>query len=303
MKSIYPSVSLSRLCWLLGSSRQAYYQNCWALSDLSVEQQLVVEEVQRIRKIHPVIGGRKLYFLLQPLLLEHQIKMGRDALFDLLSAKKLLVRRRTRRVNTTQSMHWFKKYPNLVKDWHPSRPNQLWVADITYVPTLEGFLYLSLITDAYSHKIMGYRIASNLQAVHTAKALEGALEVCTENTDQLIHHSDRGFQYCSEQYVELLNQHGIRISMTESGDPLDNAVAERINGIIKNEYLAHCEITNTEMALVLLEDIVLRYNQKRPHQSINMLTPQLVHENNLLVNRTWGRRRELLHCKPISGLP
>jgi transposase InsO family protein len=302
MKSIYPSVSLGRLCWLLGLSRQAYYQNGWALSDLSVEQQLIVDQVQEIRKTHPVIGGRKLYFMLQPLLLENQIKVGRDALFDLLSARKLLVRRRRRRVNTTQSTHWFKKYPNLVKHWHPSGPNQLWVADITYVPTFEGFLYLSLITDAYSHKIMGYCMASNLEAVHTTKALEGALEECTEK-DNLIHHSDRGFQYCSSQYVDLLNQHRIKISMTEGGDPLDNAVAERINGIIKNEYLAHCEITNTESAVALLDNIVHRYNQERPHQSINMLTPQLVHENNLLVNRTWGRKQQLLHCKPISGLP
>jgi putative transposase len=171
MKDSYPEVSLSRICRLLGITRQAFYQHFWYVSDVSIEQQLVLQQVKQIRTIHPAIGARKLYFLLQPFLLEHQIKVGRDALFDLLATNKLLVRKRKRRVNTTQSHHWLKKYPNLTKTWHPQKPNELWVADITYVPITSGFLYLSLLTDAYSHKIMGYNIANNLEAVQHCKSI------------------------------------------------------------------------------------------------------------------------------------
>ena len=146
MKDIYPAIGLARLCRLFGVTRQAYYQHFWHLSDITIEQQLILKQVSEIRELHPVIGVRKLYYLLQPFLLDHQIKIGRDSLFDLLAENKLLIRKRKRKVNTTQSNHWLKKYPNLIKGWKPSRPNQLWVSDITYIPLTKGFLYLSLIT-------------------------------------------------------------------------------------------------------------------------------------------------------------
>jgi putative transposase len=295
MKDSYPQISLTRFCRLFGITRQALYQHFWNQSDIGVEQELVLQQVKEIRKLHPIIGGRKLYCLLQPFLLEHQIKMGRDALFDLLSANKLLVRKRRRRINTTQSHHWLKKYSNLIKEWHPQKPGELWVADITYVLTDNGFLYLSLITDAYSHKIMGYYIAETLEAVHTTKALQMALQNCAVMPYQLIHHSDRGIQYCSAEYVKLLNEYNIRISMTENGDPLENPIAERINGIIKDEYLKHYIIANQPEAMRLLEVIVCRYNKKRPHQSINMLTPEVVHEQQLLVNRKWSKQKQLVN--------
>jgi putative transposase len=292
MKDSYPSISLVRFCRLLGVTRQAFYQYFWHVEDISTEQQLVLEHIKQIRQEHPVMGCRKLYCMLQSFLLEHQIKIGRDALFDLLSAHKLLVRKRRRRVATTWSYHWLKKYPNLIKNWYPQMPEQLWVADITYVPTSKGFLYLSLITDAYSHKIMGYHIADNLEAIHTTKALEMAIASLTKS-HQLIHHSDRGLQYCSSEYVELLKRDNFQISMTENGDPLENPIAERINGIIKNEYLKYYSITNQSNAMQLLEKIVWKYNQQRPHQSINMLTPEIVHQQKLLVNRKWGRQKQL----------
>jgi len=191
MKDIYRAISLTRLCRLLGITRQAYYKHFWEVSDITVEHELVLKQVTEIRQTHPAVGGRKLYYLLQPFLLEHQVKIGRDALFDLLAANKLLVRKRRRRINTTQSHHWLKKYPNLIKEWHPTKPNQLWVADITYIPLTNGFLYLSLITDAYSHKIMGHTVADNLEAVHTTKALQMAIDNLLENPERLIHHSDR----------------------------------------------------------------------------------------------------------------
>jgi transposase InsO family protein len=301
MKNTYPAISLSRLCWLLGITRQAFYKHFWHSQDLSTEQSLVLEKVRRLREEHPAIGTRKLYVLLQPYLLEHQIKMGRDALFDLLCANKLLVRKRKRSIRTTQSYHRFKKYPNLISGWYPSKPCQLWVADITYVPIKAGFLYLSLITDAYSHKVMGYHIAATLQTVHSLKALQMALKVQSVPVG-LIHHSDRGIQYCSSEYVHVLQQKNIKISMSETGDPLENPIAERINGIIKNEYLKHYNLQNEKQALELLHQVIERYNQKRPHQSIQMLTPETVHTKQLLVNKTWSKNRKTISCKPIPGL-
>lgn len=292
MKDSYPFISLVKFCRLLGITRQAYYQHFWHTEDVGTEQEILLDKVKQIRQEHPVIGGRKLYCMLQPFLLEYQIKIGRDALFDLLSAHKLLVRRKRRRIATTWSYHWLRKYPNLIKSWNPQMPDQLWVADITYVPSNKGFLYLSLITDAYSHKVMGYHIANNLESIHTTNALRMALESINE-TNNLIHHSDRGLQYCSSEYVELLRSRNIQISMTENGDPLENPIAERINGIIKNEYLKHHTITNQTNAMQILERVVAKYNQQRPHQSINLLTPELVHQHKLLVNRKWSKQKQL----------
>lgn len=294
MKDIYPAISLSRLCRLFGITRQAYYQHFWKVSDITIEHQLILDQVTEIRQTHPAIGGRKLFYLLQFFLLEHQIKMGRDALFDLLAANKMLVRKRRRRISTTQSHHWLKKYPNLIKNWRPSKPNQLWVSDITYISLTNGFLYLSLITDAYSHKIMGYAVADNLEAANTTKALHMALGNLTEITDCLIHHSDRGIQYCSFEYVSLLKQNNIQISMTENGDPLENPLAERINGILKEEYLRHYPLTNLNQVLELVTDVVDRYNRLRPHQSINMITPEVAHDKQLPINRTWSKKKEYL---------
>lgn len=292
MKDSYPFISLVKFCRLLGITRQAYYQHFWHTEDVGTEQEILLDKVKQIRQEHPVIGGRKLYCMLLPFLLEHQIKIGRDALFDLLSAHKLLVRKKRRKIATTWSYHWLKKYPNLIRSWNPQMPDQLWVADITYVPFNKGFLYLSLITDAYSHKVMGYHIADNLESVHTTNALRMALESINE-TNNLIHHSDRGLQYCSSEYVELLRSRNIQISMTENGDPLENPIAERINGIIKNEYLKHHTITNQTNAMQILERVVAKYNQQRPHQSINLLTPELVHQHKLLVNRKWSKQKQL----------
>ena len=239
MKIEFPFIGLSRLCRLLEVTRQAYYQHFWSLSDTHTEEYLIINQVKEIRDLHPTIGGRKLLFLLQSFLLENQIKIGRDALFDLLAAHQLLVKKRRSRITTTFSRHRLRKYPSLIKEWRPQRPNQLWVADITYVPIAKGTLFLSLITDAYSHKIMGYSIADNLEGRHTFKALDMALKTRTKLTPDLIHHSDRGMQYCAHSYTGMLRENDIKISMTEKGDPLENALAERLNGIVKNEYLCH----------------------------------------------------------------
>jgi len=225
--------------------------------------------------------------MLQRFLLEHQIKMGRDALFDLLAMHKLLVRKKKRRISTTQSFHFFRKYPNCIREIIPSRANEIWVSDITYYRTTKGFVYISFITDAYSRKIVGYYVAETLESIHTIKALQMAIEQAAKPLTGLIHHSDRGLQYCSTDYVKLLKDNDIQISMTENGDPLENAIAERVNGIIKEEFLNHYSLKNQSEVMEVLKQSVAIYNSQRPHMSCNMLKPEDVHQNNLPVQRIW----------------
>lgn len=235
MKHRFQQIGLARLCAWFGISRQAYYQNSWKAIDTSIEEELIVQEIKVIRKNHRRMGTRKLYEKLTPFMQEHGIKMGRDALFDLVSRNHLQVRRRKRRIQTTQSFHWLRKYPNLIRDFVPIQPNELWVSDITYWKINHtDFAYISFITDAYSRKIVGYHLADSLEAIESVKALKMALSTLNKRQENnLIHHSDRGVQYCSKEYVKLLKDYHIKISMTENGDPLENAIAERINGIIK----------------------------------------------------------------------
>jgi len=287
MKERQPKIGLSKLCWLFGVTPQAYYQSFYREKFVGIEQELVLKEVVSIRKNHPRIGTRKLYVMLENFMLEHQIKMGRDALFDLLSLHGLLVRRRRRRIVTTQSNHWMKKYPNLIKEFIPTAPNQLWVSDITHWKIETKPLYISLITDVFSHKIVGYNLAISMEAVESVNALQMAL-LENKNLDKLIHHSDRGSQYCSFKYVNLLQDKGIQISMTETGDPLDNAVAERINGILKDEYLDCYTINTFQQAKDLLDAVIPLYNKVRPHMSIGNLVPEKVHTKELQPgNRLW----------------
>jgi putative transposase len=288
MKDTYTRISLVRLCRLLGMTRQAYYQYFWQQEAIGIEEDLVLQQVIAIRKDHRVMGGRKLYEKLTPFLLEHQIKMGRDALFDLLSVNGLLVKKRRRRYITTWSNHWLRKWPNLIRGIKLTGINQLWVSDITYWKVAGKHLYISLITDAYSHKIMGYHLAETLESIETIKAMQMAItQLPLTLTLPLIHHSDRGVQYCCDDYVKLLQDKNILISMTENGDPLENAIAERMNGILKEEYLYHHQLNNKEQATTQLNIAVKLYNEQRPHFSIGLLTPELVHSKNLSTEKLW----------------
>ena len=290
MKNNYPRISLGKFCQLLGVTRQAYYQHFWNQEQLIFEDDLIISEVLKIRKNHRHMGGRKLFELLQPFLLEHQIKMGRDRLFDVLSANYLLVRRRKKQTITTNSYHRFKRYPNLIRDFIPNAPNELWVSDITYWRIKDYFNYISFITDAYSRKIVGYHLGDSLQTAETIQALEMAISNLSEEEKkslQLIHHSDRGTQYCSNEYVKLLQSNNIGISMTENGDPLENAIAERVNGIIKEEYLNDYQVDNEREANELLDTVIHLYNNERPHMSIGNLTPNQVHQNNIKTEKLW----------------
>ena len=209
---------------------------------------------------------------------KHSIKMGRDKFFDLLREEDMLVKPRKRHFFTTQSHHWLHKYEYLIDGMKLTAPNQLWVTDITYVESQEKVLYLYLITDAFSKMIIGWYILTDLKADSAVKALKMALKNNPNISGQLIHHSDRGVQYCSSLYVEILKKHHIRISMTHGGSPHENGIAERINGIIKDEWLYDLELKDREQAEKKIKEIIKIYNTLRPHQSLNYNKPAEVHK-------------------------
>lgn len=305
MKINFSHIGLAKLCGWFGITRQAYYQNIWNGVSTSLEEELVIQQVKSIRKNHRRMGTRKLYEMIQPFILKHQIKIGRDALFNMLSANHLLVRKRKRRIQTTNSYHWFRKYPNLIREFVPTAINQLWVSDITYWKLNENYVYISFITDAYSHKIVGYQVAETMEAIESIQALQMALSALgAESHLQLIHHSDRGIQYCSHAYVKLLQDYGVQISMTENGDPLENAIAERVNGIIKEEYLETYDIDNIKDAKGLLKAVVDLYNSERPHMSIGNFTPNHIHQSTTKIKteKLWKNyyRKQTTFVNPLQ---
>ena len=280
------SRSIQTLCSLLGYSRQAFYKFVKHAEKEALQHDLILQEVLNIRKTQKRLGTRKLLFKMEGFMKEHRIEIGRDAMFDLLATHKLLIRKRRRRVPvTTFSDHWMRKYPNLIVDFIPTAPNQLWVSDITYITLKDDFAYLSLITDAYSRKIVGFYLSETLAAEGCIKALKMALKN-NPQLGRLIHHSDRGSQYCCADYVELLDKHFIKISMTQSGDPLENAIAERVNGILKDELLEKTHL-NYEQAKQAIATAVSIYNYQRPHSSIDMLTPIEAHLREGELKRRW----------------
>jgi len=290
MQNNFARIGLAKLCGWFGITRQAYYQNNWEGVTTTLEEELILKEVKYIRIRHKRMGTRKLYEMLDGFMREHAIKMGRDGLFNLLSANHLLVRKRKRRIKTTNSFHWLRKYPNLIRGFIPTAINQLWVSDITYWKLEKGPVYISFITDAFSHKIVGYQVADTMEAIESVHALRMALSTLEPDTAlDLIHHSDRGIQYCSQSYVKLLVEYKIQISMTENGDPLENAVAERVNGIIKDEYLDNYQINSIDQAQELLKSVVELYNNERPHMSISNFTPNQIHQSKgtIKTERLW----------------
>lgn len=248
-----------------------------------IEYHIVLQMVHHIKKDHPRMGTRKIYHLLKPDLERSNIKMGRDTLFDLMAANQLLVTKRKRRHITTNSNHVYRKYPNLIKEIEPDGPNQIWVSDITYIRSGQEFLYLFLITDAYSKKILGHQLAKTLDSAHAVNALQDAIKNTCQPISGLVHHSDRGIQYCSREYIKILNDNNIKISMTENGDPLENPIAERVNGVLKDEYLHQYQYLTTAQ----LQKSINIYNKKRPHLSCDMLTPEQAHFSSGELKRRW----------------
>ena len=236
----------------MGFSAQAYHKKQKRNVQHLYNEHLILQQIDAIRKYQPRCGGRKLFIMLQPFFQQQKITMGRDIFFDLLRTNKLLVRRIKRSVHTTNSKHHFRRYPNLVKDFTPLKVHELWVADITYIPLKNRFAYLFLITDAYSRKIVGFHVSDDMKVSSATLALKKALAQKPVDTI-VIHHSDRGIQYCSTAYVELLQQHHAHISMTQNGDPYENAIAERVNGILKSElisrYYDNIDVASIHIAL------------------------------------------------------
>ena len=228
------------------------------------------------RKVMPRLGTRKLYHQIRPSLALNSIKIGRDGLFELLRDLNMLIVPKKKYVQTTMSKHWLRKYPNIIKNIIVSGPEQVWVSDITYIRTDQGNCYLNMVTDVFSRKIMGYAIADNMEAATMKKALEMA--ICNRKfKGKLIHHSDRGLQYCSREYVSVAELNGISISMTENGDPYENALAERMNRTIKEEFGLGKIIKSREQAKLLVKQAIEIYNNQRPHLSLKMKTPEMVH--------------------------
>jgi transposase InsO family protein len=297
LAELYPSIAIGRFCTVFGKTRQAWYYATQSRLEQDMTDNLVVNLVKEIRLEQPLTGTRKLYHLLKPQLKAHSIKMGRDGLFDLLDRYGLLVRCRRRKACTTDSNHSYYKYPNLIKNLPAIEiKNRLWVSDITYLRLTEGFAYLSLVTDAYSRMIIGYCLWENLSARGTINALQMALQHQRPVKGKLIHHSDRGVQYCCSDYVTCLESSGIRISMSEKGDPYQNAIAERVNGILKGNWLGH-SFNSIEQARQALVKAVEIYNQKRPHESLAYLTPNQAHELTGIIKRTWKNYTKVVNNK------
>lgn len=268
--------SLSHCCKLFGISRQAYYQKIkrdqTRLQELNQVKALVIH--QRIQM--PRLGTRKLYYLLNEQFKRRNLKVGRDKLFMFLRSEQMLIKPRKTYTRTTMSKHWLRKHPNLIKGQQFRYAEQLWVSDITYLKTQTGNGYLSLVTDAISRKIMGYHLSEDLKTDGVLKALKMAVKRRKYN-HQLIHHSDRGLQYCSQEYQQELALNNIITSMTDGYDCYQNALAERVNGILKDEFLVHT-YQDVNQARKVIEESIYIYNNKRPHLSLNYETPEYRHK-------------------------
>lgn len=289
MKQLHPSISLGKLCRLFGKTRQAFYDHSWRCNDDQLQEAVIIDLVKQVRKSLPKVGTLKLLHILKDDLAAHGISIGRDSFFALLKKHQLLVKRKKRYAVTTDSNHPYKKWSDLVKGLSIQAPEQVWVSDITYLRTTHSFIYLSLITDAYSRKIVGYHLSQNLKVQGCLISLNKALSTRTTN-QPLIHHSDRGIQYCCEPYVSTLQQNNIAISMTQDGSPYDNALAERVNGILKTELNLRKTFESYSEAIPVVHQAIDAYNRLRPHMSINNLTPNKAHYSPQKLQKRWKNK-------------
>jgi putative transposase len=275
-------------CELFGYSKQAYYKAQTQRYSVVNKQERAKALVLGVRRQMPRLGTRKLHYLLKG-----ELAIGRDKLFQLLRIEGLLVGKRRRYTVTTNSKHWMRKYPNLIKDIKLVRPEQVWVADLTYIDTNEdGHGYLHLITDAYSKQIMGYELCGNMEAASTLRALQMAIANRKYNDQALVHHSDRGLQYCSKLYTDYLKDNHITISMTENGDPYENAIAERVNGILKDEFGLSEQLNNINEAIHQTAQSIRIYNNCRPHLSCRMLTPVQMHQQKEIKLKSYNKKAQ-----------
>lgn len=280
---------MPHLSRLFGKSKQAYYKR--KPSEVkTINKERLKTLVLKVKHQLPKCGGRKIHYLISNDLKANGIKIGRDRLFDFLRSENLLAYKRKKYHKTTNSRHWMRRYPNKIKELKINRPEQVWVADITYLQVQKKHYYLHLITDAYSKKIMGYQLADNMMTIETVKALKSALSKRIYDKT-LIHHSDRGLQYCSKEYTGILKSKNIEISMTENSDPYENAVAERINGILKDEFGMDEIFENFDMMKKQLDESIRIYNGFRPHFSVDLKTPDQAHRQQKIKLKTYKNKK------------
>jgi putative transposase len=296
-------IGVGRLCKLFGKSRQAYYERRNFISAREVEEALVLDLVWGVRRELPNLGVHKLHWLLRQPLATNGIKMGRDKLAALLRRHSMLVRRPKRAPRTTDSRHWLRKYPNLVRDVVTSRADEVWVADITYICVGNDFNYLFLITDAHSHKIIGWCLHRLLASDGALLALDMALRGREDQSLGLVHHSDRGVQYCCFDYVRMLKENKVAVSMTENGDPYENAIAERVNGILKTEFNLDRLFRTGSDAAAAVDRAISAYNLLRPHMSCGNLTPAQAHETKEELVKLWKPRKRGLRDGEVAARP
>lgn len=287
MKRQHPTMSWQELCRSLGVSRQAHHKYMGRSERVLQGQAEIMQRVREMRSRMPRLGGKKLYHELRAEIAQLPVSFGRDRFFDLLRGERLLIRRRRRQVRTTMSRHGLAVYPDLVKGRVIERPGQVWVSDITYWRVEEGFYFIFLLTDACSKKIIGYQVALDMDGRHAVSALEMAIRGSIHPLRGIIHHSDRGSQYCYARYIKTLRKEGMLVSMTEDSDPRDNAVAERLNGILKNELLAHHRVSNIAQAKAVLHEAIRTYNEERPHLSCDMRKPDEAHQLATRLPQRW----------------
>ena len=275
---------------MFGWNRQVYYRSTKRSKACRNKAEQEVDLVEDIRIKMPKLGGRKLYFLLSEPLKE--LKIGRDKFFNILRANHLLIIPKRSYHVTTNSHHRFRKHKNLVSDYQVTKPNQVWVADITYIGNRKNPSYLSLITDAYSKKIVGHHVAENLTTEGSLLALNKAIKNQEPVLKSIIHHSDRGLQYCSDEYQRILEKNNIKCSMTQNSDPYENAVAERINGILKQEFDIDKFDVETKIKRKIVDESIKIYNELRPHFSNHYLTPNQMHKQEKLKIKTYKNKNQ-----------
>jgi transposase InsO family protein len=275
---------------MFGYSKQAYYKQLHQMEDVKLKEGLIIELIKNKRQLWKKGSGRNLLASLNADFKEHGITIGRDKFYDILRSNGLLIKNRKRRVYTTNSFHHFRKYPNIIKGINPLKPGQIIVSDITYIwiKEIENFAYLFLITDVYSRKILGYCLSDSLKANSAVIALKMAIKQLPVSNG-CIHHSDRGIQYCCFEYTGILKKNHMKISMTENGDPLENAIAERVNKTIKEEFTNGKTLSfkSFSQAKSEMPKFIKFYNEQRPHRSIDMLTPNEAFKRTGELKRRW----------------
>lgn len=275
--------SIDNLCLVFGYTRQAWYNHLKRSERQVFQEHIVLQKIREIREELPKTGCIKLYKVLNNGFLQALgIAMGRDAVFDLVRENGMLVKSKKRYVRTTDSFHRYRVHQDLVQRRHAQWAEEIWVSDITYITTLAGFAYLSLVTDAYSRKIVGYYLSVDLKASGCIKALNQAIQTRLYPDQVLIHHSDRGTQYCCDEYISRLREKQILVSMTQTGSPYDNAIAERVNGILKTEFDLYKTFRSHSHASSEIDHAIYKYNNLRLHASCNYQTPENTHKKKQL---------------------